>query len=65
MKGNLPAALGILGLLAVLAAFSLHDEKLRWFTFIVLGFFAAKILIWHRHTQIESADKKSEGSQVD
>jgi Fe2+ transport system protein B len=45
---RLLAALAALLVLAVIAARTLTDEKVRLATFVVLGFFAVRIVIAHR-----------------
>ena len=54
---RLLVALGAILLLAVMAARTLTDEKIRLATMVVLGFFALRVVIAHRR----QAREKMEG----
>ena len=48
VMGRMAAALGALLMVAVMAARTLSDERFRLATYVVLGFFAVRIVISHR-----------------
>jgi heme A synthase len=48
VMNRLLAALAVLLVLAVVAARTLTDERIRLATFVILGFFAVRIVIAHR-----------------
>jgi len=55
------AALGALLILAVVATRTLTDERFRLATFVVLGFFAVRIVIAHRLKVRNAAEQEKQG----
>jgi Flp pilus assembly protein TadB len=53
---RLLVALGALLLLAVIAARTLTDEKIRLATMVILGFFAVRVVIAHRRERREKLE---------
>jgi hypothetical protein len=58
---RLLAALGAILFLAVMASRTLSDERIRLATLVILGFFAARIVISHRHKVRDAAEQKNQG----
>ena len=50
-------ALAMLGVLAVVAWVTLSDERFRYATLIILGFFAIRIWTAHKRAALEADDK--------
>jgi hypothetical protein len=55
---KLMAALGAMALVAVAADRTLTDQRVRLATFVVLGFFALRIVFAHRHQQREKLEEQ-------
>jgi hypothetical protein len=58
---RLLAALGALLFLAVMAARTLSDERIRLATLVILGFFAVRVVIAHRNKVRDAAEQQKQG----